>query len=246
MAPLKRRNPTTTAYIELRERQALREGKPLRKQMIWAGWSDISENLKHAVFIAEDDTFYRHNGIDWDGIRLALARDLQEKRLAYGGSTITQQVARNLYLSPSKNPLRKIKESLIARRLEKNLSKRRIFELYLNIAEWGKGIFGAEAAAQAYFGKHASELEPEEAAAMAAVLPNPRRWNPASNSRYVHRNMQRILRRMDASGYLPEKVDEQEAAETYDLLTSTSAVAVSTAAAPGQETQPGLGPTPQP
>jgi monofunctional biosynthetic peptidoglycan transglycosylase len=205
VAPLRRSNPRTTSYIELRRAAARRAGRPFSPRMVWVPWERISEHLKHAVFVAEDDTFYRHQGVDWDSVKAALEKDWEMKRLAYGGSTITQQVARNLYLSPSKNPLRKLKELLIARRLEKALGKRRIFELYLNIAQWGKDIYGAEAAAQAYFGKSAADLTPDEAVAMAVVLPNPRRWNPAQRGRYVERNMRRIMDRMRASGLLPEE-----------------------------------------
>ena len=180
--------------------------------------------------------FYRHHGVDWEATRAALERDWKAKRLAYGGSTITQQVARNLYLSPSKNPLRKLKEVLIARSLEKRLSKRRIFELYLNIAEWGKGIYGAEAASQAYFGKHASDLTPEEAVALAVVLPNPRRWKPVGESRYVARNSARVLERMRASGLLPEEEDpglDQE----FEILSSTPDYQILTSA-PDDEVLP--------
>jgi monofunctional biosynthetic peptidoglycan transglycosylase len=229
VAPLKRSNPRTTSYIELRRETARREGKKFTPRLVWAPWDRISEHLKHAVFIAEDDTFYRHKGVDWDSVKAALRKDWELKRLAYGGSTITQQVARNLYLSSSKNPLRKLKEMLIARRLEAELGKRRIFELYLNIAEWGKGIYGAEAAAQAYFGKSAADLTPDEAVAMAVVLPNPRRWNPARKGRYVERNMRRIMGRMRASGLLPEEASPISAA---DILTDTTTVMPVTAVVP--------------
>lgn len=222
VVPLRSLNPATTAYIELRERQARRKGVKFTKQMVWAPWGDISDHLKHAVLVAEDDTFYRHNGVDWESVKVALDKDWQAKRLVYGGSTITQQVARNLYLSPSKNPLRKLKELLIARRLERALGKRRIFELYLNIAEWGKGIFGAEAASQAYFGKHASELSPEEAAALAVVLPSPRRHDPGKRGRYVERNMRRVMDRMRASGYLPEETVEPDMIGPFEIVASTT------------------------
>ncbi|MBI5241832.1 MAG: monofunctional biosynthetic peptidoglycan transglycosylase [Elusimicrobia bacterium] len=206
--PLKHSNPRTTAYIELKRSAARRAGKKFTPRLVWVPWDRISEHLKHAVFVAEDDTFYRHKGVDWESVKSALRRDWEMRRFAYGGSTITQQVARNLYLSPSKNPLRKLKELLIARRLEKSLGKRRIFELYLNIAQWGKDIYGAEAAAQAYFGKSAADLTADEAVAMAVVLPNPKRWSPAARGRYVERNMRRIMGRMRASGMLPEEPSE--------------------------------------
>lgn len=213
VAALRRSNPRTTAYIELRERQAARAGKKFKKTMVWVPLSQISENLRNAVLTAEDDMFYRHKGVDWEAARVALQKDWEAKAFKYGASTITQQVARNLYLSPSKNPLRKIKELLITYRLEKTLGKRRILEIYLNIAEWGKGVYGAEAAARAYFGKSASELTIDEAVALAVVLPNPRRWKPVGASRYVARNSQRILRRMRASGLAPE---EEPAPEEYE------------------------------
>jgi len=235
VAPLKRSNPRTTSYIELRREAARRAGKKFTPRLVWAPWDRISEHLKHAVFISEDDTFYRHKGVDWGSVRAALQKDWELKRLAYGGSTITQQVARNLYLSPSKNPLRKLKELLIARRLEAELSKRRIFELYLNIAEWGRGIYGAEAAAQAYFGKSAADLTPDEAVAMAVVLPNPRRWNPAQKGRYVERNMRRIMGRMRASGLLPEEASDISADDIrIDTSTVMPVPTVIPAAVPGE------------
>lgn len=207
---LKRHNPDTTAYIELRKAQAARAGKKLKLRQQWVPVGAISEHLVHAVLIAEDEAFYRHHGVDWVQLKGAALEDIKRRRLALGGSTITQQTARNLYLSPSKNPFRKAKELLIARRLERELGKRRILELYLNIAEWGKGIFGAEAASQFYFGKPASALTPDEAAAMAAVLPSPRRWNPSAPGRYVSMRSETILDRMRRSGYLQDDSSETD------------------------------------
>lgn len=203
--PLKEHNPSVTSYMLLKEHRAAALGKKLERRMAWTEWDNISEHLKHAVLVAEDDGFYLHKGVDWTSTWKAIKSDLRTRRLARGGSTITQQTARNLYLSPSKNPLRKIKEILIARRLEKHLGKRRIFEIYLNVAEWGKGIYGAQAAAQAYFGKNASDLTPEEAAALAAVLPSPRRYNPVKGTRFMEKRKDQITDRMRASGYLPDE-----------------------------------------
>jgi monofunctional biosynthetic peptidoglycan transglycosylase len=217
---LKKKNPVETSFMRIKELQARAHGKKLGRAIIWTDWDGISDNLKHAVLVAEDDGFYRHGAIDWESTEKALETDLEKERLARGGSTITQQVARNLYLSPSKNPLRKIKEILIARRLEKALGKRRIFEIYLNIAEWGKGIYGAEAASRAYFGHGAADLSPEEAAALAAALPSPRRYNPVGGTRFMERRINTIVARMRASGYLPEE-DEEEG--DPDLQVSTSA-----------------------
>jgi monofunctional biosynthetic peptidoglycan transglycosylase len=220
---LKKRPPKTTAYIELRKREASAKGRKLDLRWTWVDYAGISENLRGAVVTAEDDTFYRHDGVDWDALRAAWERDKKEGKLAMGGSTITMQLARNLYLSPSKNPLRKVKEILIARRLEKELGKRRILELYLNVVEWGKGIFGCEAAARAYFGKACADLSPDEAVAMAVVLPNPRRWDPSKPGPYVQRNSARIVGRMAASGLWPD-ADE-----------SDNDVAASSASAPPPE-----------
>ena len=207
VTPLKKHPPKTTAYIELRRAEAARKRRKFDLRWEWVAYDSISENLREAVVMAEDDTFWRHGGVEWEALKEAGRKDWKEKRLAAGASTITMQLARNLYLSPSKNPLRKIKEILITRRLEKVLGKRRILELYLNTAEWGKGIFGCEAAARAYFGKSSSELTPDEAVAMAVVLPNPRRWDAGKRSKYVERNSQRIIDRMAASGLWPEDVE---------------------------------------
>ena len=215
---LKKNPPKTTAYIELRKREALRKGRSLVLRWTWVPADAISENLKKAVVTAEDDTFYRHDGVDEDALRAALRRDMKEGKLSVGGSTITMQLARNLYLSPSKNPLRKLKEILIARELDRELGKRRVLELYLNVVEWGKGIFGCEAAAQAYFSKSCAALTPDEAVAMAVVLPNPRRWDPSKNGRYVQRNSARIVKRMAASGLWPEQDAAEDAPPAGDAM----------------------------
>ena len=232
VSELKKKNPKETSFMRIKERQALAQGKKLGRTIIWTGWDGISENLKHAVLVAEDDGFYRHKGVDWASTRKALETDWKQKRFAKGGSTITQQLARNLYLSPSKNPLRKIKELLIARRLEKELGKRRIFEIYLNVAEWGRGIYGAEAAARAYFNKSASDLTPEEGAALAAALPSPRRYSPVKGTRLMERRKSSIVARMRASGYLPEEADEEEMSESFEMISSSgTTVALSSAPA---------------
>lgn len=243
VAALKRKDPAVTSFMLIKERQAARQGRKLPRRMVWTPWSGISENLKHAVLVAEDGGFYRHTGVDWESTKKAIAADWKKKRFAKGGSTITQQVARNLYLSPSKNPLRKIKEILIARRLEKELGKRRIFEIYLNIAEWGKGIWGAEAAAQAYFGHSAATLTPEESAALAAALPSPRRYNPTGGTRFMERRKNQIVARMRASGYLPDESDDSELEDSYEAIASTeiaagppAEIAITTPAAAGEQT----------
>jgi monofunctional biosynthetic peptidoglycan transglycosylase len=216
--PLKKAPPKTTAYIQLRRREAAAKGRRLDLRWTWVPYGAISENLKRAVVTSEDDEFYRHDGVDWDALRAAWEHDKREGRLSAGGSTITMQLARNLYLSPSKNPLRKAKEILIARRLDRELGKRRVLELYLNVVEWGKGIFGCEAASRAYFAKACAGLSPDEAVALAVVLPNPRRWNPAKRGRYVERNSARIVARMAASGLWPEENGFEDALSTADTI----------------------------
>ena len=220
--PLKKKNPAVTSYMLIKERQAAALGKKLGRNISWTGWDNISGHLKHAVLVAEDDNFYGHKGVDWESTWRAVKTDLRTRKLARGGSTITQQVARNLYLSPSKNPLRKIKEILIARKLEKTLGKRRILEIYLNIAEWGKGIYGAQAASLAYFGKSAADLTPEEAAALAAALPSPRRYSPVKGTRFMEKSKSRIISKMRASGYLPEETDEETLNESLYIITAAT------------------------
>lgn len=225
VSALKKRPPATTAYIELRKRQAASAGRKLGLRWTWVPSGAISEHLKKAVVTAEDDEFWRHDGVNWAAIRVAYERNRAAGRFAAGGSTITMQLARNLYLSPSKNPLRKAKEILIARRLERELGKRRVLELYLNVVEWGKGIFGCEAAARAYFAKSCAELTYEEAVAMAVVLPNPRRWSPAKRGPYVERNSRRIMGRMEAAvreraaaaGEVSEAFPVEDALEDADV-----------------------------
>ena len=176
--------------MEYREKEWQREGKKYRIQQKWVPLSRISPYLIKAVLIAEDDKFWRHEGFDYDAIQKAIEKDIKEKKFKLGGSTISQQLAKNLYLSPEKNPIRKLREAIITWRMEKALTKKRILELYLNIAEWGDaGIFGIEAASKHYYGKPASALGPEEAARLASILPNPRKFNPLSSGRYVvHRS----------------------------------------------------------
>jgi monofunctional biosynthetic peptidoglycan transglycosylase len=193
---LKTNNPQKTAFMDLRADEARAKGQQPRRVQRWMAYGRVSPDLTRAVLVAEDDLFWQHDGLDLDQLQESLAQDWARGRLARGGSTITQQLAKNLYLSPSKNPLRKLRELVIARRLEVELKKARILELYLNVIEWGDGIYGAEAAARAYFGVSASELSPEQAALLAAAIVNPRLLNPARPSTRLIRRQQLILRRM--------------------------------------------------
>jgi len=160
------------------------------------------------VIIAEDDKFWRHDGFDYAAMQQALKKDIEKGEFKAGGSTISQQLAKNLYLTPSKNPVRKIKEAIYTWRLEHTLSKKRIVEIYLNVAEWGDGIFGIEAAARHHYGKHASALGAEEAARLATVLPNPRRFVPTGNSRYIRYRSASIYRIMVRRGIVIPEYEE--------------------------------------
>lgn len=192
ISKLKKENPKKTSFMEYREREWREKGKKIKITQIWTPLSNISPYLIKAVLIAEDDKFYRHEGFDFEAIQKAIEKDIKKKKFKFGGSTISQQLAKNLYLTPSKNPIRKIKEAILTWRIERTLSKKRILEIYLNAAEWGKGIFGIEAASRHYYGKPASALAPEEAARLASVLPNPRKYNPIGTSKYVE-NRSRII-----------------------------------------------------
>ena len=226
ISKLKKRNPEKTSLMKIREQEWKKKGKKYRINQIWIPLSSISPYLIKAVLIAEDDKFWSHEGFDYESIQKAIEKDLKAGKFKFGGSTISQQLVKNLYLSPSKNPFRKIREALITWRMEKVLSKRRILELYLNVAEWGNGIFGIEAASRHYYGKPTSALVPEEAARLAAVLPNPIRYNPLGDSRYVTNRANLIYSIMvrrgivvpeyeevieeDTSGEPPQEVIQQE------------------------------------
>lgn len=196
--PLRTENPPTTAFMELRAAEARDRGQSPRRIQRWIAYGRISRDLKRAVLVAEDDAFWQHEGVDFEQLQESIEADWIRGRFVRGGSTITQQLAKNLYLSPSKNPLRKLRELIIARRLEAELKKARILELYLNLIEWGEGIYGVEAAARTYFGASAADLGPSESALLAAAIANPRSLNPGRpNARLLHRQ-QLILRRMGA------------------------------------------------
>lgn len=208
VADLKKNRPNKTAFMEYREKVWQKEGKNKKARSVWVPLSKISPYVMKAVIIAEDDKFWSHEGFDFDAMQKALEKDIKKKKLHAGGSTISQQLAKNLYLTPAKDPIRKIKEAILTWRIENQLSKRRIIELYLNVAEWGDGIFGIELAAQKHYGKPASALSAREAATLASVLPNPRRYRPNSNSRYVENHAERIYQIMVRRGIVIEEYDD--------------------------------------
>lgn len=197
---LERENPERTAMMEFREEEWEAGGRKVRLRHRWVPYSRISPYVLEAVVIAEDEKFWDHEGFDLEGIQRALEKDLKSGEFRSGGSTISQQLAKNLFLKPTKSPVRKLREAIITWRLERALTKRRILEIYLNVAEWGEGIFGIEAASRHHFGKSAAELTPMEAARLAAVLPNPRRLNASGSQPYVARRADVIYRIMAKGG----------------------------------------------
>lgn len=222
ISKLKKENPKKTAFMKYREEEWRREGKKYKVIQKWTPLRGISPYLVKAVLIGEDDKFWQHEGFDYEAMQKAIEKDIKAKKFKLGGSTISQQLAKNLYLSPSKNPVRKIREAIITWRIERALSKKRILELYLNVAEWGdRGVFGIEAASKNYYGKSASALGPEEAARLASVLPNPRKFNPLGAQRYVVHRSNLIYNIMVRRGIVVPEFEEleesQETAETPEV-----------------------------
>jgi monofunctional glycosyltransferase len=192
-------NPASTSFMSARL-DVLRDKDPkARLAHQWVDYPRISNHLKRAVVSAEDAKFIDHEGFDWEGIQRALDKNQKKGRVVSGGSTITQQLAKNLFLSGDRSYLRKGQEAAIAAMLEAVMDKRRILEIYLNVVEWGEDVFGAEAAARHYFGVSAAQLAPEQAARLAAMLPRPRFYQRNPNSRYLGQYSARILARMNSA-----------------------------------------------
>ncbi len=208
VSALRSSNPKKSAFMKYRESEWQQQGKKKKIVQQWVPLSQISPYVIKAVIIAEDDKFWSHEGFDFDAMQKALEKDLKQKKFKVGGSTISQQLAKNLFLSPSKNPIRKLKEAVLTWRIERNLSKKRIIELYLNVAEWGDGLFGIEAASRRYYDKPASDLSASEAARLAAVLPNPRRYNPVGGGQYVAYRSELIYQVMVRRGIVIEDYDD--------------------------------------
>jgi monofunctional biosynthetic peptidoglycan transglycosylase len=195
-------NPGKTSVMRQREDEARRAGRTPRTQQTYVPLSRISKHLIHAVIAAEDQKFFGHEGVDWDAIEKVIEEDRRRFRFARGGSTITQQLAKNLFFTTRRSVVRKLREVVVADWLEDDLGKRRILELYLNVIEWGDGIYGAQAAALRYYGKPASALDEVEAAGLAAMIPNPRRINPRVSAARHARAQRRVLWLMKGAGYL--------------------------------------------
>jgi monofunctional biosynthetic peptidoglycan transglycosylase len=192
-------NPDTTRFMEIRlsELQTRNPKAQLKKQ--WVGYARISNHLKRAIIVSEDDLFVHHEGFDWEGIQKAMQKNQQRGKIAAGGSTISQQLAKNLLLTPEKTHWRKAEEALVTLMIEGVWSKQRIFEVYLNVIEWGNGVFGAEAAAQHYYGISAAALSPEQAATLAGMVPSPRYYDRNRGAPGLANRTEVILGRMPSA-----------------------------------------------
>ena len=192
-------NPTTTAFMQARLEQLRERDREAKLRHAWVPYDRISVGLKRAVVVAEDAKFSDHEGFDWEAIEKAREKNRKKGKIVAGGSTISQQLAKNLFLSGERSAWRKGQEALITVMIEHVMDKRRILEIYLNVIEWGEGVFGAEAAARHYYGVAAGALAPEQSARLAAMVPNPRFYDRNRNTAYLARRAQTILARMPAA-----------------------------------------------
>ena len=192
-------NPSTSAFMEDRLEVLQEENPDAILKHRWIDYKKISPNLKRALIAAEDAKFVDHEGFDWEGIQKAYEKNLKKGKVVAGGSTISQQLAKNLFLSTKRTPWRKAEEAMITVMLEATMSKRRIFEIYLNVIEWGNGIFGAEAAAKYYYHTSAKNLSAEQAAKLAAMVPNPRYYDKHRQAKGLIRKTRIIEARMNSA-----------------------------------------------
>jgi monofunctional biosynthetic peptidoglycan transglycosylase len=204
VASLARHAPARTSMMRQRLAEAAKAHHALAIDQRWVPYDRISPLLRRSVLVAEDDAFFSHDGLDWNEIKASAKRNVEAGHVVRGGSTITQQLARNLFLGSERSITRKLKEALLAVRIEHALEKRRIFELYLNEIEWGDGIFGAEAAAQRWFGVSAADLDPRQSALLAAIIINPRLYSPTRPSTRIERRVRLIASRLHRRGALDD------------------------------------------
>jgi monofunctional biosynthetic peptidoglycan transglycosylase len=205
VADLKSINPPLTALMERRIEQAKKEGANFTIKQEWVSFRDIPQLFKDTVRIAEDSNFYWHHGIDYEELKEAIKKNIREKRFARGASTITQQLAKNLYLSTKKSPFRKIKEYFIARKLEKGLTKDRIFELYLNVIELGPGIFGVQTASKLFFGHSVDQMSLEEIIRLTAIIPRPLQADPMGHTPWLLWRCRWLLHKLLLYKYVSEE-----------------------------------------
>jgi len=258
-----RRTPDSTELMRQRDAEAKEKGRPARRQQSVVPIGRISRWLIQAVIASEDQKFFGHQGVDWGALQDSVEKNLEKRRFARGGSTITQQLAKNVFFGTRKSLVRKARELLVTTWMENDLSKRRILELYLNVIEWGDGVYGAEAAARRYYGKAASDLDANEAAGLAAMIPNPRRINPQVGAARHARATKRVLWLMAGAGFLertaaglgsepppveevPEDSDELPAEEPTTLPPSPASPSPSPEPTPEAEAPAASPPTPPP
>ena len=199
---LARNLPDETSVMRQRDAEAREAGRKPRRLQKTVPIRSISKNLIHAVLSAEDPNFFGHEGIDWDAIKESIETNIEKGRYARGGSTITQQLAKNVYFTTYKSLTRKAREAIVATWMEHDLPKKRIIEIYLNVIEWGDGVYGCEAAARRYYGVSCAALDVDQAAGLAAMIPSPRRINPRINPGLHARATRKVLRQMRWAGYL--------------------------------------------
>ncbi len=222
---LARKSPGKTGVMRQREDEARAKGRPPRAVQTWVPLAHVSRNLIQAAIASEDQKFFGHDGVDWQAIQESVEANVTKRQPVRGGSTITQQLAKNLFFDTRKSFTRKLREMIVTHWLEQDLSKGRILALYLNVIEWGDGIYGCEAAARAYYDKSASELTVTEAAGLVAMIPNPRRINPQVSPARHARAQRRVLWLMAGAGYIqrdgeglgaeppPEPAEDEAASE---------------------------------
>lgn len=209
---LKAQNPRTTALMAQRAEEAREAGRKPRVRQAWVSLGTVAPHAVAALLLSEDARFYQHGGVDWVEVENALEQSMREARLGRGASTLTQQLAKNLYLSTDRSLLRKAKELLLARRLEAALSKQRILALYVNVVEWGDGVYGIEAAARAHFATSARNLSVAQAAMLVGMLPAPRRWLPSQRPEALRTRAGILIGRLEREGHLtPAQAAEAQA-----------------------------------
>jgi monofunctional biosynthetic peptidoglycan transglycosylase len=243
---LARHPPGRTAMMLEREREARAERRYYQESWHWVPLERVAATLRGAVLVAEDDKFFTHDGLDWNEIRLSAKRNLRAHRVVRGGSTITQQLAKNLWLGGARTPWRKFEEMILAMRLERELTKRRILELYLNTIEWGDGIYGVDAASRYWFGVGAGGLDAGQSIRLAAVIINPRRFSPVTPDARIESRIKTIASRLRRRGAITEEQyrvtlglpPEAEAPAVDSTLLAPPATSADTIAVPPFEDQP--------
>ena len=243
VAALASRVPEQTELMRQRDDEARREGRKPREVRHWVPYSQVSPLLRRAVLIAEDAAFYQHGGLDWNEIKASARKNWEKRRIVRGGSTITQQLAKNLFLGDHRTPTRKLTEIALAWRLERALTKQRIFELYLNLIEWGDGVYGADAAARHYFGTSAAGLDERQSMLLAAIIINPRRYSPLAPAKRILGRVRMIAGRMRRLGHLSEDQYRQalglpRVEAPIETITEAPMDSAGTEAAPPPEEQP--------